>query len=184
VRPTFIAALAAALIATGAAAGAHYGDKAEHATEQIAQRAGELVIETAWARKPLGANGAAYVAVRNEGGEPDRLIGVATDVAERAELHTHAMEDGVMRMRPLDALEVHPGEPAVMQPGGTHIMLMGMTRELSEGDRFALTLRFERAGEVEVVARVMAPGASGPGEHRGDHEGHGEGEHHGGDHSH
>ncbi len=188
-RPTLLAALAAALIATGAAAsGAHHGKEAEHAAEQVAQRAGDLVIETAWARRPLGANGAAYVTVRTEGAEPDRLVGVATDVAGRAELHTHVMEDGVMRMRPLDALEINPGEPAVMRPGGTHVMLMGMKRELSEGERFAVTLRFERAGEVEVMVRVMAPGASGPGSDTDgghmDHDGDMDHEHDGGGHSH
>lgn len=158
-----IAAVMAAAALTGAPALAHHDNEAQHHEAAApGERAGDLVIEAAWARAPAGPNGAAYISVRNEGAEVDRLVGVSSDAAERVELHTTAMEDGVMRMRPVDAVEVHPGEPAVMQPGGNHIMMMGLTGELHPGDHFVVTLRFERAGKVPVLVEVMAPGASGP----------------------
>lgn len=170
--------LAAALAAVAGSTAAFHVKSDEHPKAEAAPRAGELVVEQAWARQPLGKTGAAYVTVRNEGAAPDRLLGAATDVAERAELHASTMEDGVMRMRPLDAVEIHPGEPAVMRPGGTHIMLVGVTRPLEEGDRFPLTLRFERAGSVEVMVRVLGPGASGPDDGSHDHGGEGDGPSH------
>ena len=126
-------------------------------------KAGTIVVEQAWARASLTANGAAYVSMHNTGKATDQLIGVRTPVAKRAELHTHIMDKGIMRMRPLKAIELSPGAPAVMRPGGDHIMLMGLTRKLKQGERFPITLRFAKAGEVTVMVTVHGPGASGPG---------------------
>lgn len=152
------------------AAQAHHGEVNQHKeAAEAGDRVGELVIESAWARAPLGPTAAAYVTLRNEGTEPDRLVGVASDVARTVELHTHVMDDGVMRMRPIAAIEANPGEPAVMKPGSSHIMMMGLQRDLNPGDAFVVILRFERTGEVPVLVDVLEPGASGP-ETDGGHE--------------
>lgn len=165
----------ALLIAPGAFAteshGAGHGKAGGHAMPMKSAKTGAIVVERAWARASLTANGAAYVAFRNMGKTTDRLIGVRTPVAQRAELHTHTMDKGIMRMRPLNAIEVHPGAPAVMRPGGDHIMLMGLTRKLKRGETFPITLRFAHAGEVTVMATVAGPGASGP--NSAGHKGHG-----------
>jgi len=124
--------------------------------------AGHIVVERVWARASLTVNGAAYVTLRNTGKTVDRLIGVSTPVAARAELHTHVMDRGIVRMRPLKAIEVHPGAPAVMRPGGHHIMLMGLKRKLKRGEGFPLTLKFAKAGEVSVSVSIEGFGAGGP----------------------
>lgn len=150
------------LLAVPATAAEHHG--AGH------PKVGSIIVEQAWARASLTANGAAYVSVHNTGKTTDRLVGIRTPVAKRAELHTHLMENGIVRMRPLKAIELSPGAPAAMRPGGDHIMLMGLTRKLKRGERFPVTLRFARAGEVTVMVTVMGPGARGP---AGDpHKGH------------
>jgi hypothetical protein len=120
---------------------------------------GDLTIQHPWARASIGAAkaGAAYFVIVNEGTEPDRLIATATPVAKRAQLHTHLIEDGVAKMRPVEAVEVAPGAPTVLQPGGLHVMLMGLTAPLEEGGRFPLTLTFERAGTLEVEVYIDAP---------------------------
>ena len=171
---TLVSMLALSLLTMPAALAAEsHGkthDKAgDHAMSMKAAKVGALVVEQAWARASLTANGAAYVAFRNTGNSTDRLIGIHTPVARRAELHTQTMDKGIMRMRPLKAIEVHPGAPAVMRPGGDHIMLMGLTRKLKRGETFPITLRFAQAGEITVMATVAGPGASGPGS---DHKGH------------
>jgi copper(I)-binding protein len=79
---------------------------------------------------------------------------VATPVAESAELHAHIMDGDVARMRPVEAIEVSPGEPTVLEPGGFHVMLMGLKQPLNEGEVFPLTLTFEKAGEVTMEVPI------------------------------
>ena len=112
-----------------------------------------------WSR-PLPAvsvNGAAYMTLMNMGSEADTLIGVSTPAAKKAELHNHIMEGGMMKMRPVENITIAPGTSAVLEPGGLHVMLMGLTEPLVEGKSFPLTLQFERAGSVEVQVLVSDP---------------------------
>jgi len=122
-----------------------------------------LTVMDAWSRATPARTGVAYLTVFNHGSAMHRLLGAETPVAERAELHTHTMRDGVMRMRRIEAVEVHPGEPAVFAPGGNHVMLIGLKEPLKQGDRFSLTLRFEQAGEITVEVPVLKAGSMGPG---------------------
>ena len=124
-----------------------------------------------WARASLaGRNSAAYMTIVNHAAAKDELVAAATPVAKVVELHTHLMEGGVMRMRPVQAIEVNVGEPAVLRPGGLHVMLIDLTRDLKPGETIPLTLRFRNAGERVVEVPVTAAGAAGPGGH-----GHGHG---------
>ena len=108
------------------------------------------------------------------GEEPDRLIGGSSPVAEKAELHTHIMEGGVAKMRPVDAIEVAAGTPTVLEPGGLHLMLIGLNQKLEEGATMPLTLVFENAGEVtlEVPIKGMAGGMGAAGHGATDHGSH------------
>jgi len=131
--------------------------------------AADLVVEQPWARATPGRapNGAAYFVLVNQGRDGDRLIGAATAVAGKAELHTHVQAQGshgghVMEMRPIAEVEVKPGERVVFRPGALHVMLIGLKEPLKEGARFRLTLRFARAGDVAVEVPVAKAGAMGP----------------------
>ena len=73
----------------------------------------------------------------------------------------HLMEGDVMRMRAVKAIEVNPGEPVTLKPGGLHVMLMGLKAQLKDGEQFPLTLTFEKAGSVAVDVAVEAAGAAG-----------------------
>jgi copper(I)-binding protein len=99
----------------------------------------------------------------NKGSAPDRLVSVSTPAAKKAELHNHIMEGGLMKMRPVGVVEVTPGDPSVLQPGGLHIMLMGLSQPLVEGNSFPLTLNFERAGSIEVEVMIFQPEETGDG---------------------
>jgi copper(I)-binding protein len=101
-----------------------------------------------------GANGAAYMTIRNTSGEPDRLIKAQSDVAKTVELHTVIQENGVMQMRPVEAIDVPANGEAVLKPGGFHVMLIDLTRDLKPGDKVDVTLQFERAGTLKVPADV------------------------------
>ena len=126
---------------------------------------GMIRIEHPWARATPGKapNGAAYMTLVNLGTKADRLLRVASPVARRVSLHTHLTENGIMKMRPVKAIEVVPGSPTVLQPGGLHVMLMGLKAPLKVGETFSLTLTFERAGTVQVQVVVQSPGAMKPG---------------------
>jgi len=116
--------------------------------------------EGAWARAVAGSdttrvNSAAYFVLDNPGDAPLRLVAVETAVAERAELHETTLDGGVMRMRPVPALEVPPGGAVALEPGGPHVMLLDVRRDLAAGESFPLTLRFEDGGErtLDVTVR-------------------------------
>lgn len=123
---------------------------------------GDIHIMKPWSRPlpPVSANGAAYMTLVNKGNTPDKLVSVSTPMAMKAELHTHTMEGGMMKMRRVDAIEIVPGKQSVLEPGGHHVMMMGLKEPLVEGKSYPLTLTFERAGTVEVTVRIFEPGES------------------------
>jgi periplasmic copper chaperone A len=127
--------------------------------------AGEATIsvEKAWARATpsAAATGVVYLSLADTGPAADRLIGVATPVAAHADMHVMVMEGNVMQMRPVDAVDVKPGERIQFKPSGLHIMLTDMKQPLTRGERFPVTLDFEKAGKVDVEVLVLPIGASG-----------------------
>jgi periplasmic copper chaperone A len=125
--------------------------------------AGKLKISAPWARAtPKGAAvGGGYMTITNTGTTPDRLVGGSTDVAGKFEIHEMKMDNGVMKMRPVEGgLEIKPGQTVQLDPGGYHIMLMGMKQQLKEGEHFKATLDFEKAGKVDVDFTVAGIGAT------------------------
>ncbi|MDE1148352.1 MAG: copper chaperone PCu(A)C [Azospirillaceae bacterium] len=123
--------------------------------------ASSIQAVAAWSRPTIrGAHaGVAFVTLRNTGAA-DRLVAVETDVAKMAQIHMAEVVDGIARMRPLaDGVALPAGGDVTLKPEGAHIMLMGLTRPLSVGERVHLTLRFKAAAPLAVDAVVLAPGA-------------------------
>ena len=134
--------------------------------------AGDIVIGHPYASPTLAGTttGAAYLLkLENTGERADRLVGATTPAAASVEIHTMTVDaQGVMRMREVDALVLAPKQSMRMQPGqGTHLMLVGVHAPLKEGTSFPMTLRFERAGnvDVKVVVQVHRPDAATSGAH-------------------
>jgi copper(I)-binding protein len=130
-------------------------------------------VEHAWARAtPPGATlGAAYFVITAHGGHSDRLIGVSSPVAAKAEFHTNVMEDGMMKMRQIESVEVSGDAPVGFEPGRNHVMLMGLKGPLTEGDQFQMTLTLEKLGAIETQVTVRAIGTTTM-EHQMDHSKH------------
>jgi hypothetical protein len=122
----------------------------------------QLAVDNAWAGATPGKaeNGAAYVTITSP--TADRLVSASTPVAKKAELHTMSMQGMVMKMRPVSGVDIPPGQPVSLKPGGEHIMLMGLNQPLREGQSFPLTLDFEKAGPRTVTVTVEKAGAKGP----------------------
>jgi copper(I)-binding protein len=93
--------------------------------------------------------------IRNDGQEADQLTGGETPVAERVEVHQTRLVNGRREMDLLPAgLVIPPATTLVLEPGGSHLMLVGLRQDLVQGRTFPLTLSFRRAGTVTVTARV------------------------------
>jgi hypothetical protein len=120
-----------------------------------------LVIENPWARESVTPTSTAYFVVRNETYQQDRLIDVSSDVAETVQLHESTMQDGVMKMREVEAVDIPAYGETALEPGGVHVMLIGLEAPLEEGQSFPLTLTFENVGAIEVVVMVEDIGHTG-----------------------
>ena len=152
------------------------------AATAAAALAADLEALDPYARSANPMSGAAFMVIRNAGPGDERLVAARADISERVELHTHVMEDGVARMREIEAIEVPAGGEARLERRGLHVMFLGLTRPLEDGDRFPLELVFEsgRTLEIEVpVDNARMPEGMGMG--HGDGHGHGHGDGHGDD---
>ncbi len=123
-------------------------------------RPGAITVENAWARASATPTAGVYMTLKNDG-EADRLLGVTTDRAASAQLHRTIQDGQVMRMRPVTGIDLPAHGRVTLQPGGLHLMLMGLKAPLKLGDSLPLTLHFQKAGEMAVTATVVRPGASG-----------------------
>lgn len=118
---------------------------------------GELAVEDAWVRPaPMpGGNGAGYLVINNGTDTDDALVSANADFAQAVEIHeSMALEGDMMSMQPVDSVPAPAGESVRLEPGGYHIMLIGIDEQLQEGDTVTLTLTFQNAGEMTIEAPV------------------------------
>jgi hypothetical protein len=122
-----------------------------------------LKIDHPFARAtPAGAKVAgAFMTIQNTGTTADRLVSAASPVAGVVELHEMAMEGSVMKMRAVAGIEIPAGGKAELKPGGYHVMLMDLKGPLVEGKDIPLSLRFEKAGSVDVKVKIESKGSTG-----------------------
>jgi periplasmic copper chaperone A len=129
---------------------------------------GPIMVESSWTRAtPRGSTVAGgYLTLKNVGTASDRLLGGSLSAAEQVQIHNMTIQDGVARMREVtQGVEIKPGESFDFEPGGSHLMFVGLKRPLVAGDKIEGTLTFERAGSVKVVFEVMSMGAGAPHHH-------------------
>ena len=124
-----------------------------------------IVVEDAWARASIGVKrpGAAYMIILNTGSEDATLIGLASPIAMKPEIHKTSTNDaGVSSMAPAGDIVIGPGETVALEPGGLHAMLMRLQTPLIKGETFPITLMFVDGGEVLVDVPILSIGARGP----------------------
>jgi copper(I)-binding protein len=161
-----LVALVAVLVAS--ACGGDSNDQSVPATREIA-------ISDAWARTTAmpppqaggmqdvtpggmaaGDRGAAYMVIKNTGNVDDALIGVESTIADATEVHESVMSGDNVTMRPVPRIELKAGDTLELQPGGYHVMFVGLKQPLVAGTTFSLTLKFEQAGSIPVTIEVRA----------------------------
>lgn len=134
-------------------------------------KVGNLKIDHPYATPTLAGvkNGAVYFrAIENSGKTPDRLLAARSTVSERAELHHIKMDGTVVRMREVEMISLPPGPSPSFRHGQSEayrLMLINLKAPLKEGDRFAVWLKFEKAGEKEVTVWVQKPKGTSSGQH-------------------
>jgi periplasmic copper chaperone A len=142
-RKEWIAAAAAFMLASAGAQAQEY-------------KLGDVTIEHPWARPTAGNTGlgAAYFVLKNGGAQPEVLKSVSSPGADIAQIHENINENGVMKMRPVEGLKIPPGGTVALEPGGYHVMLIGLKHDLEEGHSLPLKLTFAHAGSVDVEVKI------------------------------
>ena len=119
----------------------------------------DIKVADAWAREtvPGQSSTAAYMTIANTGTAGNRLVSVTASAPLSAMVHNTSSENGVSRMRPADSgVDVPAGSTVRLEPGGTHVMIMGIQSALKPGDTLKLRLRFEKSGERAVAVPVRS----------------------------
>ncbi|MHC6648638.1 copper chaperone PCu(A)C [Alteromonas sp. HB246098] len=132
-----------------------------HASKQT-----DVMVMNGYARATfaLAKTGAVYFTLHNQSKSDKTLISVLVpqDIASDAQIHTTVMQDDVMKMRELtEGVKVKAGQMIAFEPGGRHIMLLGLTKGLKEGSEIALTLKFDDASEAKVRLPVRKEPSAG-----------------------
>ncbi len=98
---------------------------------------------------PAGGVSAIFFQIENPSGTPDTLVAVATDVSDDVQIHQSMVdEDGQTRMEPADRIPVPAGATVALEPGGYHVMLLDLKRDLAEGDSLLVELTFADRGTL------------------------------------
>ncbi|WP_053147976.1 copper chaperone PCu(A)C [Pseudomonas sp. P97.38] len=128
-------------------------------------KAGELEIAHPWSQElpPNAPTVAAYFVIHNAGASADTLLGADSPIAGKAELHEHVKQDDLMKMQPVPTVTIAPGATVTFAPMAYHVMLLDLKDRslLTDGKRFAMTLHFEKAGDVTVDVAVQKKAPDG-----------------------
>lgn len=117
-------------------------------------KVGNLSIDDIWARTGQpGQVSAAYFEVKNKG-NADKIVSANCDCAKATELHNVKMIDGAMKMYQVPAMDIPADGELKLKPGSYHIMLIGLNRPLVAGESLPIKVKFEKAGEVTLQAKV------------------------------
>ena len=116
---------------------------------------------------PNAAATGAFMVIRNTGDKDVKVVKADNPVSKATELHTHLNEGGVMKMRPVPAIEIKAKGEAVLRPGGLHVMMIDLKAPIKEGDSVPITLTFDDGSSKQVDAKVLrATAAPAPTEHK------------------
>ncbi|MDD9798348.1 MAG: copper chaperone PCu(A)C [Alphaproteobacteria bacterium] len=119
------------------------------------QTQAQAIIASGWARPSIADRpGVAYLTLTNRGTD-DRLLVVTSPTSAKIEIHSHKMQNNIMRMRRLDALPLPANSTTTMAPHGNHLMLFGLAKPLTENMALPLTLYFEKTPPLTLTIRVQ-----------------------------
>ena len=126
------------------------------ASAAVALMAGDITVENPYAKEvaPNMKNSAAFMTIKNTSDKKISLVTARNDSSAITELHTHGKKDGMMVMYKVEKIEIPAHGEALLKPMGLHVMLIGLNKQLKEGDTVNLELVFDNGESVKVVAPV------------------------------
>ncbi|WP_208854137.1 copper chaperone PCu(A)C [Thioalkalivibrio sp. ALJ1] len=143
------------LVAVTVLAGGSMSPVAAGEPELCECRDGLEMASAPWIRLMPGDSTGGYFELRNTGDRDYRIVAAESPISEVVELHEHAHVDGVMRMRQVEGLDVPAGATLVLEPGGLHLMLIGLHEPLTAGDWIPVVLEFVDGETMTIHARVQ-----------------------------
>ena len=116
----------------------------------------KIEIENAYVREvpPTMPNSAIFMKIENKSNKAVNLIKAESSVAKNVELHTHTMSNGMMKMYQVDKIIINANSETSLQPGGFHIMLIGLNKKLKENDIIDVELTFSNGEKTQIKASV------------------------------
>ena len=126
----------------------------------------QVDITDPWIRAtaPGQKTAAGYMTIRNQSAQPERLVGVSSQVAGKVQTHVSIKDGDIMRMREVKGYDIPARGTFELKPNGSHLMMVDLKRPLKEGEKVPVVLKFEKTGEVKVDFEVR-PLVSSPKEH-------------------
>ena len=121
---------------------------------------GGISVKDPWVRQnPPGTSvTAAYMVIENSSAAADELLSVSCSCSAEAALHVIEMKEDSMAMKEVPSIAVPPGASVGLSPGGSHVMLMGLSGDLK--DNVVLELEFRSGARISVKAPVLSPSAA------------------------
>jgi copper(I)-binding protein len=116
-----------------------------------------VAIDHAWARATPPGSTVTAVYAQITSSRADEIVSIATPAAERVEMHRTSQVDGVMQMRAVGTMSIPANEPVKFEPGGLHLMLIGLHSPLIAGQHIDMTFEFRSAAAVTVAIEVLSP---------------------------
>ncbi|MEB3702177.1 Copper chaperone PCu(A)C [Candidatus Bealeia paramacronuclearis] len=117
----------------------------------------EVTVKDPWARASTGPNSAMFMELHNDGTQDDQLIAVKVGTekfCDRTELHAHIEENGVMKMRPVEKINIPANGSASLKPGDLHVMFMEISKPMQEADVVPITLQFASGQILDIQVPV------------------------------
>lgn len=147
--------LVAAVLCTGVAGTVAAAPAADKRPATLSSARIHISDAHAHATVPAQPVGAAYMTITSD--SPLTLVQAETDVAKDVQIHDMHKHAGVMRMREIKSPEIKSGEKLVLAPGGMHMMLLGLKRQLKAGQTISITLRFEGKDKKQITKTLDVP---------------------------
>jgi len=120
----------------------------------------EISSQHVRATPPHVKNSAAFFTITNDTNKNIKLIAVKSDIAEKVQIHNNINEDGMMKMRQVESIIIEANGSTSLQPGGYHVMFLGLKNDLTEGDNVELALYFDNGDQIKINAPVQKISAS------------------------
>jgi len=116
---------------------------------------GDIEVHNAWVRPTAeGGNAAVYFLIHNHSRKYDELTGASAIITNNVEIHQTSIQNDIATMDMTSVVPLPPGEDIFFEPGGLHVMMVGINQDLIKGERVALILHFKDHGDIVVAVQI------------------------------